>query len=60
MTINNIPLKGFTIYSLEMKMSFFERYVPTYSQKALGRTGELRDFTLFSGQIKRPRFRELK
>ncbi|XP_054443455.1 beta-galactosidase-1-like protein 3 [Pteronotus mesoamericanus] len=24
-TINNIPLEGFTIYSLEMKMSFFER-----------------------------------
>ncbi|XP_049712306.1 beta-galactosidase-1-like protein 3 [Elephas maximus indicus] len=23
--INNIPLKGFTIYSLEMKMNFFER-----------------------------------
>ncbi|XP_016011996.2 beta-galactosidase-1-like protein 3 isoform X3 [Rousettus aegyptiacus] len=24
-TINNIPLEGYTIYSLEMKMSFFER-----------------------------------
>ncbi|XP_058400695.1 beta-galactosidase-1-like protein 3 [Diceros bicornis minor] len=24
-TINNVPLEGFTIYSLEMKMSFFKR-----------------------------------
>lgn len=31
-TINNAPREHFTIYCLEMKMSFFERYVPIYSQ----------------------------
>uniref|UniRef100_I3MF98 Beta-galactosidase n=1 Tax=Ictidomys tridecemlineatus TaxID=43179 RepID=I3MF98_ICTTR len=34
--INNVSLEGFTIYSLEMKMSFFQRYVPLYLQRQQG------------------------
>lgn len=34
-TINDIPLESFTIYSLELKMSFFKRYVPPSAQDTL-------------------------
>lgn len=42
-TINNMPLQGFAIYSLEMTMSFFERYVPPYTRETLGGIGGLAD-----------------
>lgn len=50
-TIDNIPLNGFIIYSLEMTMSFFERYVPTYAQKTLGGIRGLTDVKLFTLQM---------
>lgn len=46
MTINSTPLEGFTIYSLEMKTSFFDRYVPTYSWETWQGQGTQRFQTL--------------
>lgn len=47
-TINNVPLVGFTIYSLEMKPDFFKRYAPSSTQYRLWGIRELRDFKLFT------------
>lgn len=47
-TISDIPLVGFTIYSLEMKPDFFKRYAPSSTQYRLRGIRELRDFKLFT------------